>query len=387
MTEPAENPDEGTAAPSTPVEADPPEAPPADRPPRPERRPSRDADDDRIDPESGNAYRPYPVVAEQGLDAAQHRLFRGDRRSVAELPSRPTGCVYVFEYADGRYRRNSAPGHLTGTEQEFVEACSVSVVEVRPRDVTATVRVPSVGSGTDFVISVTYTCEVEDAAAVAAHNLVDLRGRLRAHLRKDPNMLEFHHQFYEDQIDVVRGEVLAYLLATHRSRPPRIDGMTIELQDVEVRTPRAARRQAVRMRDLRWDEQADRVTRAARRRRVEDIDDLTSTAGGAAAFAVDNGDMSAARVAEHRMTQEEKRADELREQLGKAIDSGALNRRGGVQLDIMEAAVADLTGRPPRDRGDAPREITDRTRERGKRRDEEETDEPPFWVADGEDDD
>jgi hypothetical protein len=121
---------------------------------------------------------------------------------------------------------------------------------------------------------------------------------------------------------------------------------------------------------------------------VRDLDDLTSTPGGAAAVAIDRGDMSAAELAQHRLKQETDRAEHLYTELRSAPDSGALNRSGSIRLEVVEAAVEELTGRrAPRSRpDDVPAAIADRAE--GKRpRAEHEPDGPPLYITADEDPD
>lgn len=295
----------------------------------------------------------YPVVEERPLGRPERRWFRGDRRELGQLPELRPGCVYVFGI-NGSYEQSSATTHLRGTEQELVDATSVSVVDVRPRQVTTHVTVPSASAATDFIVRVNFGCEVETATEIARQNLTDLRSELQAHLKQDPNILEFQHRFYPDEIEEVRRQILAYMLAAYRQRPPRIVGMRIWLQDVDVQTPRDLRRHATRIRDKRWGIEEQVVDHQAERHRVAHHEDMLSNAERAEAFAVSRGDMTADRAAERQFDQEEKRADRLHEELTKLVDSGAINRMPVQQLDLAEAAIAQLLGRPPQPRRDGP---------------------------------
>lgn len=328
----------------------------------------------------------YPVLEERSLGRPDRGWLRGERRRIEELPQLQPGCVYVFG-SNGHYEQSSASTHLTGREQELIGATSVSVVDIRPRQVTTHLMVPSATPANDFVVKVNFGCEVETATEVARQNLTDLRAELQAQLKQDPNLLEFQHSFYPDEIDEVRRQVVAYMLAAYRQRPPRIRGMRIWLHDVEVQTPRELRHHAARIRDKNWRIAEDHIDRRAERHWVDHNEDLLSSRDRAMAAAVARGDMDAARVAEMRHEEDQRRAELLHEQYTQLVQSGAINRMPVEQLSLAEAAIAQLLGRPapPQRQAPAPEAIANRRSRRDRAEPnadaDVDADEPELYIA------
>lgn len=289
------------------------------------------------------ADRPYPVVSEAVLPHPRRKWWR-EVRDPADLPILPPGCVYVFG-VNGRFQQCLVEGRLRGTEPEFVEAQSVSVVDVRPRQVTANLLLPSASAETDFLVRVAFDCRVESAATVAGDNVTDLRGSLQAHLKQDPRILQFQHRYGIGEIDEVRRQVVAYLLAAYRQRPPAIDGMRVGLADITVLTPPTLRRHAGRMRDKRWEMEEQHVDHLAEEQRVAHNRKLISTAENAEAAAVARGQKTAGEAADRMFEDDRVRQERLHTAYTGFIEDGRLDRNLRHHRAIAEAGLANLVGR------------------------------------------
>jgi hypothetical protein len=197
-----------------------------------------------------NQNSPYPVIEEKPL-ARANRRWLARARELAELPVQRPGTVLVFEVGSG-YLAFTERRHLVGREELVVNAISVSLVDVRRRSLTVQLSVPSSDPADEFIILVDFNCEVVEPEAVAAAGLRDLPGVLRHYLRQDAALSQLASTRSVEQINEVRLDVSARIEAYYRLRAPRIPGMSVELLNMRVVTPRDLAEHDRKMRDERW---------------------------------------------------------------------------------------------------------------------------------------
>jgi hypothetical protein len=193
---------------------------------------------------------PYPVLEERRLAPAGRRVF-SRTRDLTELPPQRPGTVLVFEVGSG-YLAFTERRHLAGREDVVVNAVAVSVVDVRPQTITVQLNLPSLDPADEFIVLVDFHCEVVDPEQVAAGGLRDLTNTLRHYLRQDPALVQLTTSRSIEQINKVRAEITSRIEAFYRLRAPRIAGMSIELLNMRVVTPRELANHDRRMRDERW---------------------------------------------------------------------------------------------------------------------------------------
>lgn len=192
----------------------------------------------------------YPVVREQALELAQRRMF-SRTREINHLPKAEPGTVLVFEVATGHVAFTERR-HLRGREDLVVDAVSVSLVRVRPQSVVVQLSLPSRSAADEFSVLVEFRCCVEDPEVVAAAGLTDVIGPLRAYLRQDTSLMQLATDRSIEQINDVRQDVHARINAYYQLRPPRIEGVSIRLQNIRVLTPEDLKAHEKSMRDKAW---------------------------------------------------------------------------------------------------------------------------------------
>lgn len=219
--------------------------------------------------------RNYPVVSERPLAPSKQRLLLRSKRDLSELPQQEPGTVLVFE-VNGRHEAFPERRHLTGAENVVVEAVSVSVIDVRARQIPVEISIPSSSPADDFLIRVWFGCEVTKPEAVAAAGLTDIRLPLRSHLKGDRKLLRLGTQHNIEEINEVRwlahNQVQAYCTVD----PPELRGVDIALLEVEVLTPDPLRKHSAQVRDVEWDHNLAELKQAFESRDVERLQALIS---------------------------------------------------------------------------------------------------------------
>lgn len=284
---------------------------------------------------------PFPIVHEQPLARTRSKLMLFARRDLSELPAQTPGTVLVFEVG-GRYEVFHDRRHLTGREDAVVEAVTVSVVDVRERFVAVDLQIPSASPADDFRLRVTFCCKVTDPETVVRHGLSGLAQVLRDYLKRDKRLEGLGIQHQVDELNEVRGLVLAQVKAYCTVRPVRIDGMTVRLSTVEVSKPTGLVEHAVRLRDETWRQTYERLRRSyedEEARRMADV--LRSGAEAVEGLAMARGDITAGQAADRSYEQQELKDQRLHALVEMLHKDGHLDRLGAFDPDVLVQALAD----------------------------------------------
>lgn len=176
---------------------------------------------------------PYPIVQTITMSAPLRRRIFGDRRSPSDVPLVGPNQVLVLT-ADGQSTVVHAK-HFRGTEDEIIEATSVSVVDVSdPRIVSIEITLPSTSPADDFKLTVGFECRVTNAAEVVKRGVVDLSSRLENYLTSYPEVSNIGQDYNIGQLAQVRREVAAILQPLADLDPVSIPGMKIVLKSWRV---------------------------------------------------------------------------------------------------------------------------------------------------------
>lgn len=202
----------------------------------------------RRDRESADREAPFPVLQERSLSYIPRKFMRGARRSLEELPEPRPGTVLVFHHGT-RYDAFNEERHLTGAEEAVVDATAVFLVDMRARDFTVDVNIPSVSAADDFTALVTFIARVSDAEKAAREGAIKLRRYLRAYLGRDSRLSKLGSAYRVEEISKVRELVISRIEAYCELKPISIPGLTIDLTSSNVLTPREVREHERRKRD------------------------------------------------------------------------------------------------------------------------------------------
>ncbi len=215
----------------------------------------------------------YPILKEQTLGPVRRRWLLGGRRDRAEFPEQPPGTILVFE-ANGAYRAFHERRHLTGAEEVVIDAVSVSVVDVRPREVMVDLEIASSSPANDFLVRASFRCTVTRPEAVVAARLTDVSAVLRDYLLGDGELMTLAMGRSVEAINEVRRHVAARLDSYAAVVPPEIDGMSVELSSVRVLTPPPLRVHATEIQQEEWREEVEQLQRAFEVADVERVSEL-----------------------------------------------------------------------------------------------------------------
>ncbi|MEU5384557.1 hypothetical protein [Kitasatospora cineracea] len=181
--------------------------------------------------------KPYPVVVQRPLAEPRKRDRFGllpRRREAHELPTVSAHEVMVYR-VDGKYHLDTGQRRLS--DQQVVEASHVSVVDLRRNTpVTVTLAIPS-AEASEFEVVVTFVCTVTDPVEIVEEGLTDAALALRAYLRSHRRFFELGLDHRLKDLNTVRRNVSAQVMAYTIERPLKARGMTAELESVQVRTP------------------------------------------------------------------------------------------------------------------------------------------------------
>jgi hypothetical protein len=181
--------------------------------------------------------KPYPVVVQRPLAEPRKRGPLGllpRKREKHELPTVSAHEVMVYR-VEGQYHLDTGQRRLS--DQQVVEASHVSVVDLRRNTpVTVILTVPS-AEASEFTVEVTFVCTVTDPVEIVKEGLTDAALALRAYLRSHRKFFELGLDHRLRDVNTVRRDVSAQVMAYTIERPLRLEGMTVELESVQVRTP------------------------------------------------------------------------------------------------------------------------------------------------------
>jgi hypothetical protein len=285
----------------------------------------------------------YPVLFEQALGEPIRKLFRGARRDLSELPAQPPGTVYVFE-TEGRYQTMPRQ-RLSGAEPVVLRSMSVSLVSTRARVIQVEIRLPSASPADDFTMQVGFRCQVARPEIVAGAGLRDISGHLTTYLTGDLTLAAKCAAYEIDDIADVRDIATTQITAYCNVRPPRVDGMTIALHQVNVYTPQDLRDYTKTTRDTKWKHAVDDLRRMGEREAVDYLTTMLNTPEGARALAVQRGDLDTKAAAEQVTASRSEETRATLDLIRVMADNDYLDR---VPLDIkylFDSAVEALTGR------------------------------------------
>ncbi|HEX5402708.1 MAG TPA: hypothetical protein VFX16_10455 [Pseudonocardiaceae bacterium] len=284
----------------------------------------------------------YPVLQEKILQNPARSLLRGTRRAPTELPEQQPGTVLVFE-VNGSYRALGRQ-RLTGREPEVIGALSVSVVNTRPTLVEVYLKAPSASAADDFDIRIGFRCQVHSPEAVAEYGLHDIGPMLQRHLAKDTALLAKCAAKHTKDIAEVRIVANAQIAAYCKVRPPSIMGIQIDLECVEVFTPRGERDFAKVMKKTEREHVIDRLRRMGESEAVEYLKQMLASSEAARALAVSRDDIDAGEAARQVAEQEATHLSGMIDLIKVMAESDRMDR---VPLDIQrlyDSAMSALTG-------------------------------------------
>lgn len=204
--------------------------------------------------EEPEAEPPFPVLKEDWLPYVPGKFMRGARRDPGELPKARPGTTLVFR-AGARYVAFDSHKHLTGKEDYVVDATAVCLVDMRARNYTVMIPIPSASAADDFTIRITFQARVIDPEKAAEEGSVDVRGFIEEYLAKDPKLLGIGTRFQLGDIKEVRDQVTSRIEAYCELRPIRLPGLSITLRSSGVLTPDELRAHERRLRDERWQQE------------------------------------------------------------------------------------------------------------------------------------
>ncbi len=298
-----------------------------------------------------NANGPYPVIEERALGRAQRRLL-GSRRETSELPPQVPGTVLVFE-VNGRHEVLRDRRHLSGKEDDVVDAVSVSVVDLRDRTVTVDLTVASASAADDFTVRVRFGCRVTQPDVVAAAGIRDLTTFLRGHLGNDRDLVRRCGAHPVEDINAVREWVTARVAAYCRIQPPRLAGMTLTLSEVEVLTPADLRRHATGMRDETWRQLVEGLRQTFEDNDVARIESVVNRGPAAVeSLGISRGQVNLGESAERAYRIEAERRSDMLEMLKALNDRGHLDTAPVDAMRVVEALFDQTIGPLPQ-RGSA----------------------------------
>jgi hypothetical protein len=178
---------------------------------------------------------PYPVVAEVLLPAVERTWYRRRRREPTEIPLPRPGSVYVFR-GNGTYAVWDGQ-HIDYADEVVVTASTVSLVDVRPRQLPVDIVIPSALPNDDFTVRSTFRCRVSSPAAVAEFGLTDLDVVLASHLASDDELGSVGRSYDVSRAHRVRQLADVRVRALCAVAPPDVPGMDLTLVQVEVFVP------------------------------------------------------------------------------------------------------------------------------------------------------
>ena len=217
----------------------------------------------------------YPVLEERILPAVPRKFLRSGRRELSQLPEWRIGSVFVFDTGRERIALREHT-HLTGAEDVVVDAVAVSVVDIRPRAVTAILTLPSASAADDFAVRATFRCQVTDPAVAAGYGSFDVASQLERHLKRDRKLLGLGASHSIENIAEIRDLVEARVEAYWEYHPLQVPGMTVAFAATSVLTPDELRAHEQLMRDEKWRQKLARLTSSGEDEQIKRMRELVT---------------------------------------------------------------------------------------------------------------
>ncbi len=222
----------------------------------------------------------------------------------------------------------------------------MSVVNIRPRAITAVLTLPSASAADDFTVRATFRCQVTDPAIVAAHGPSDLSAQLERHLKRDRKLLGLGASHSIEEIADIRDLVEARIEAYWEYHPLRVPGLNVAFATTSVLTPAELRAHEQLMRDEKWRQDYARLASAGEDAEIKRMRDIV-TEGSAGLTALGLARREIHPVDAVRDARENE--DRAREHLTAAIEllhkSGHMDYVGIDANGVASAWYEQLTGR------------------------------------------
>lgn len=178
----------------------------------------------------------YPITGGGPLEPAPRRGFLGlgrRYRDGGEVPKADAHQVLVYR-VDGDYLVDR--GRLGPSDEQVVNATHVSVVDMRrSAQVVVELPIPSRDASV-FTMRVTFACTVTDPLVVVREG-INAASVLAAYLKSHRRIFELGLDYAVGDINDVRRDVNAQVMAYVTVKPPAIPGLGVLMASVEVLTP------------------------------------------------------------------------------------------------------------------------------------------------------
>lgn len=296
--------------------------------------------------DAGEIALPYPVLEERLLSPVQGRFMRPARRDLTELPALRPGSVLVFHHGS-RHVAFEEAAHLTGAEDIVVDAKAVALVDVRTRQFTVHLSLPSASAADDFIVQARFHARVTDPERAAEQGPLKITGYLTSYLSKDPRLSKLGAGYPIEDIASVRDLVASRIEAYCEFNPINLSGLIVELDAAGVQTPRELRIHERVKRDERWQQEVDEIRAAAEdasigrhRGWVEDGPDALTAVGLA------RGQISTAEALEHARSDEQNTQARFAETFRILQQTGVMDYLDIDPTDMVQTYLEKLTGRP-----------------------------------------
>lgn len=288
--------------------------------------------------------RNYPVIEERSLGPVRRAWWKGARRALDELPTRPAGTLLVFETGT-RWEEIPHSRPLTGREEAVVDAVAVSLVDRRKRVIRVELTIPSADAADDFLLEVYFRCRVTDPVIVAQAGLLDVRELLAQHLKLHPKVAQLGIEYTVEQLNILRLDADARIRAYCEVDPPKIEGLDIDLVTVTVATPQALRSQAELLRNERWNQHLGELKKAFEDRDVERLTKIfQSGAEFITALGVSRGEISTEKASDDAYLAEQRKRLQFGEYIKILADGGHLDKLPMDVGNLIENFMDNVVG-------------------------------------------
>jgi hypothetical protein len=274
----------------------------------------------------------FPVLEEKSLPYIPARPFA--RRDRSQLPCVRPGTVLVFRHGS-KYEALSKDGHLSGREDIVVDAAEVSLVDLRPRNFPLFLPLPSAHPADDFTIKVQFQAHVTDAERAAEHGPLAMASFLTSYLAKDVRLTSLGSGQPVENIAEVRKLVSSQIEAYCELNPIHLPGLAVQLDTVDVLTPRELRAHDQRLRDEHWNQEERELQAKGDVKKVEPYEELVKRGPDAlTAFGLANGQTTANEAIAYAVEAEKRQVERY------ASAFSSLEKQG--RLDLLDIDATEL---------------------------------------------